>query len=147
MPARLLIEVFALALHAHDFLLRTAAVIAFRQPSARSSFRRLIDFCTVIMLVSKSAQPALIHVEHLAAVGFFGDGFLRLALGADEQNRLALRRHFDHIARRVLEELQGFLQIDDVDTVTFAKDVFLHLWIPALGLVPEVNAGFEQFFH
>ncbi len=22
------------------------------------------------------------------------------------------------------------------------KDVFFHLWIPALGLVPEVNAGF-----
>src|SRR5258708_29753717 len=39
------------------------------------------------------------------------------------------------------------MQVDDVDSVTFAKDVFLHLWIPALGLVPEVNAGFEQFFH
>src|SRR5581483_5199557 len=40
-----------------------------------------------------------------------------------------------------------FLQVDNVDPVTFAKDVFLHLWIPALGLVPEVNAGFEQFLH
>src|SRR5258708_14763569 len=39
------------------------------------------------------------------------------------------------------------MQVDDVDSVTFAKDVFLHLWIPALGLVREVNAGFEQFFH
>jgi hypothetical protein len=99
------------------------------------------------MLVSKAAQPALVHVEHLAAVGFFGDGFLGLALGADEQNRLALRGHFDYIPGCILEKLQGFLQVDDVDTVTFAKDVFFHLWIPALGLVPEVNAGFEQFFH
>jgi hypothetical protein len=99
------------------------------------------------MLVSKSAQPALVDVEHLAAGGFFGDGFLRLALGADEQHVLALRGHFDYIAGRVFEELQRLLQIDDVDTVTFAKDVFFHLWIPALGLVPEVNAGFEQFFH
>ena len=99
------------------------------------------------MLVSRSAQPALVHVEHLAAVGFFGDGFLRLALGADKQDRLALRGHFHYITGGVLEELQGLLQVDDVDTVTFAKDVFLHLWIPALGLVPEVNAGFEQFFH
>ena len=48
---------------------------------------------------------------------------------------------------RVFEQLQRLLQIDDVDPVTFAKDVFFHLWIPALGLVPEVNACFEQFLH
>ena len=95
----------------------------------------------------EAAEPALVHVEHLAAGGFFGDGFLRLALGADEEYRLSLRRHFDYIPGRVLEKFQGLLQVDDVDTVTFAKDVFLHLWIPALGLVPEVNARFEQFFH
>jgi len=47
----------------------------------------------------------------------------------------------------VLEHLQGLLKIDYVNTVTFAEDVFLHLRIPALGLVPEVNAGFEQFLH
>ena len=95
----------------------------------------------------QSAQPALVDVEHLAAGGFFGDGFLRLALGADEQHVLALRGHFAHIAGGVLEQLQGLLQVDYVDAVAFAKDVFFHLWIPALGLVPEVNAGFEQFFH
>ena len=33
----------------------------------------------------------------LAARGFFGDGFLRLPLGADEQNVLALRGHLAHI--------------------------------------------------
>src|SRR6202012_5348387 len=27
------------------------------------------------------------------------------------------------------------------------KDVLFHLLIPALGLVPEVNASFEQFLH
>ena len=95
----------------------------------------------------QAAQPALIDIVHLAAGGFFGDGFLRLALGADEQDVLALRGHFDYIPGGVLEQLQGLLQVDDVDSVTFAEDVFLHLWIPALGLVPEVNAGFEQFFH
>ncbi len=95
----------------------------------------------------QSAQPALVHVVLLAARGFFGDGFLRLALGADEQHRLALRGHLAHVPHRVLEQLQRFLQIDDVDPITFAKDVFFHLWIPALGLVPEVNACFEQFLH
>ncbi len=95
----------------------------------------------------QSAEPALVHVEHAAACRFFGDRFLRLTLGADEQDVLALRGHFADEAHRVFEQLEGFLKIDDVDPVTFAKDVFLHLWIPALGLVPEVNAGFEQFLH
>src|SRR5207248_8237350 len=39
------------------------------------------------------------------------------------------------------------LQIDDVNAVALAKDVFLHLGVPALGLVPEVDARFEQLFH
>ena len=81
----------------------------------------------------------------LRALGFFGDRFLRLPLGADEQDVLALRRHLAHERSGVLEHLQRLLQIDDVDSVTFAEDVFFHLRIPALGLVPEVNAGFEQF--
>ena len=56
----------------------------------------------------QSAQPALVHVEHLAAGGFFGDGFLRLALGADEQDRLALRGHFAYIALASLNSFSVF---------------------------------------
>ena len=39
------------------------------------------------------------------------------------------------------------LQVDDVDAVALAEDVVLHLRVPALGLVPEVDAGFEQLLH
>ena len=49
--------------------------------------------------------------------------------------------------RGVLEHLQGLLQVDDVNPVALAEDVFLHLGIPALGLMPEVNASFEQLLH
>ena len=49
--------------------------------------------------------------------------------------------------RRFLEHLQRLLQVDDVNAVALAEDVFLHLGIPALGLMPEVNASFEQFLH
>ena len=52
-----------------------------------------------------------------------------------------------HKTGGILEHFQGFLQVDYVDSVAFAEDVFLHLRIPALGLVPEVNTGFEQFLH
>src|SRR5207302_103938 len=95
----------------------------------------------------QSAQPALVYVIHLAACGLFRHRFLRLAFGTDEQYVLSLRGHLAHESGRVLKHLQGLLQVDNVDSVTFAEDVFLHLWIPALGLVPEVNACFEQFFH
>src|SRR5262249_57073619 len=86
-------------------------------------------------------------VELAASPGFLSDRFLGLALGSDKQDVFALRGRFGDIAHGVFEQLQGLLEIDDVDSVAFAKDVFLHLWIPALGLVPEMNACFEQFLH
>jgi hypothetical protein len=68
-------------------------------------------------------------------------------VAADEQDVLSLCRHLADETRGVFEHLQSLLQVDNVDTVTFAEDILLHLRIPALGLVPEVNAGFEQFLH
>src|SRR5579884_374674 len=69
----------------------------------------------------QAAEPALVNVELSGARRLFGDGFLRLTLGADKQNRLALRRHFTDVAHGVFEELECLLKIYDVDTVTFAK--------------------------
>jgi hypothetical protein len=39
------------------------------------------------------------------------------------------------------------LKIDDVNAIALAKDVFLHLWVPAPYLVAEVNTGLQQLFH
>ena len=39
-----------------------------------------------------AAQPAVVHVEHAAAVGLLENGILRLALGADKQNAFSLGR-------------------------------------------------------
>ena len=77
----------------------------------------------------------------------FGDRVLRLALGAHEEHDLALGRQVLHKFRRFLEHLQRLLQVDDVDPVALSEDVFLHLGIPALGLMPEVNTRFEQLLH
>ena len=98
-------------------------------------------------LVSKPPSQRLVDVEHAAAVGFFGDGVLRLALGADEEDELAGGGEVGDELGRLLEHLQGLLQVDDVNAVALAEDVFLHLGVPALGLMPEVNASFEQFLH
>jgi hypothetical protein len=37
------------------------------------------------------------------------------------------------------------LQIDDVDPVSLAEEEFLHLRIPAVRLVAEMDSGFQQF--
>ena len=60
---------------------------------------------------------------------------------------LPVAGQFLHEFRRFFEHLQRLLQIDDVNPVALSEDVFLHLGIPALGLMPEVNARFEQLLH
>src|SRR6185295_1624288 len=95
----------------------------------------------------RAAQPAIGDVELAAAAGLLGDRLLRLALGADEQDALSLGAEPLHELRDLIEHLQGLLQIDDVDPIALAEDVGLHLRIPAPGLVPEVDASFQQFFH
>jgi hypothetical protein len=39
------------------------------------------------------------------------------------------------------------LEIDDVNPVALTEDVFLHLGIPAAGLVAEVHSGLQQLLH
>ncbi len=41
----------------------------------------------------------------------------------------------------------GLSQIDDVDVVTIAENVRLHLRVPAMGLVAEVNTSFQKLAH
>src|ERR1700736_2948418 len=87
------------------------------------------------------------HVEHPAPCGFFGKRSLRLPLCAEEEDPLALRSHFRHVSSGIAKHLQGFLQVNNVDTVSFAEDIFLHLRIAAARLMAEVNAGLRKLLH
>jgi len=95
----------------------------------------------------QAAQPAVVDVVHAAALGLFLHRVLRLPLRAHEEDPLPLAGAVGDEVGRLLEELQGLLQVDDVDAVAVTEDVGLHLGIPAAGLVPEVDARFEQCFH
>ena len=94
-----------------------------------------------------AAQPAVVDVEHPAALGLFLNRFLRLAFGADEQDVLALGGLRSHKLRRLFEFLDRLLQVDDVDAVALPENILLHLRVPAPGLMPEVDTRFQQFFH
>jgi hypothetical protein len=39
------------------------------------------------------------------------------------------------------------LQVDDVDAIAIHEDEWLHLGVPATGLVPKVNARFQKLLH
>src|SRR6185295_17069135 len=95
----------------------------------------------------QAAEPALVDMEHAAALRLFGDHVLRLSLGADEKDRAAFGREAAHEFFGVAEQLHRLAQVDDVDAVSFAEDVLLHLRIPALRLVAEVNSRLQQILH
>jgi len=96
-----------LALQPDDFLLGAAFPVAFG--GHRVQFLQTFDgFLYRGHVGEQSAQPALIHVILLAARGFFGDSFLRLALGAHEQHALALRGHLTDVAHGVLNSFSVF---------------------------------------
>ena len=146
MPARFGLQVLALALELDDFLLGEQFVAAVGG--------HLIEFLKALHrflhgdpVGQKATQPAVVDIEHAAAVGFFGDGVLRLPLGSDEKNDLASGGQVSDPLAGFLEHLQGLLQIDDVNAVALAEDVFLHAWVPALRLMPEVDSRFEQLLH
>ena len=81
----------------------------------------------------------------VARLGGFLHGFLRLLLGADEENLSALAAGGGEKFTSSLELREGLAQVDDVDPVARFEDELLHLGIPTLGLVSEMNTRFQQF--
>ena len=102
-----------------------------------------------LIVGQKAAEPAVVDVVLSAAFGFFFDSVLCLTLGADEQHFLVgtLGERFGDVIERVTEEFLRFLQVDNINAVAFAKDVFLHLRVPTADLVTKMNSCFEELFH
>jgi hypothetical protein len=71
----------------------------------------------------------------------------RLLLGGDEEDFLAIPGDVLNIGLGLLYRLQGFLQVDDVNAVSCAVNVFLHLGVPTGGLVTEMDPCLQQLFH
>src|SRR5690606_19018539 len=139
-------ELAALLLEAGDFLLRQRVVAAVGRHGFELTQPREapLDGGEV---GEESAEPALVHVEHAAACGLFGDSVLRLPLGADKQHGAPLGSDLCGELGSLAIELRGAPEIDDVDAVALAEDVGLHLRVPPFGLVAEVNAGLQQVLH
>jgi len=64
-----------------------------------------------------------------------------------KQNRFSFGNNFPYGFIGFFDCNYCFLQIDDMNSVSFRKNVFFHSRIPALYLMSEVNTGFKQVFH
>jgi len=82
-----------------------------------------------------------------AILGRFLDGLLRLLLGADEEHAAPFADGCGQKVARRFELAERLAEVDDVDAVARVEDKRLHLGIPPLGLVPEMNARFQQFLN
>jgi hypothetical protein len=88
-------------------------------------------------------QPPFCHVRHGAALGLFFHGPLGLFLCSNEKN---LPGKISQEVSGLFEFLKGLQEINDIDPVSRAEYVGLHLGIPPFGLVAEMGARFQQVF-
>ena len=92
----------------------------------------------------RAAEPTLGDVELLDRLGRVLDHLSRLLLRRDEEDLLAVEDRVTEERGGLVEHRDGLREIDDVDAVALVEDVTLHLRIPALGLVTEVQTGVKH---
>src|SRR6266568_1669577 len=96
---------------------------------------------------SRTAVRSLRESMMKRALGLFGNSFLRLLLCADKQDGFAIGNQLLHELIRFIEARHRLLQVNDMDAIAIHKDEWLHLGVPATGLVTEVYAGFKKLLH
>ena len=92
----------------------------------------------------QAAEPTPVDVRHLATLRPLLDRVTGLLLGPDEEDHPALRRHLRDELGRLLQQLLGLEEIDDVDPLPLSIDEAAHAWVPSPRLVTEVNPGLQQ---
>ncbi len=89
----------------------------------------------------------MVHVELGATLRGLGHRAGCLALGADEQHTATGRNRVAHDLQGLMQQRCGLGKVDNVDTIAGAEDVRLHAGVPAVGLMTEVGACFQQMAH
>ena len=92
----------------------------------------------------EAAEPPTVHIHGAASDCFLCDDDFRLLLGADEQYAAAAGGQVGYEFRSDLDVFQGYLRVEDVDLLPLLINVGLHLGMPALGWVADVDTSFEE---
>ena len=129
-------------LHSADFFFRQTVLAGIGEHAFQ--LLHLVDAAPDGLEVRQhAAEPALIHVKHVGAQGFFLEDFRRLPLGSDKQDRLPGGDGVADEGIGLFHPCECLLQIDDVDAVAFAKEELLHLRVPPVRLVAEMDTSFQ----
>ena len=141
--AERLVELLELATLHEEFLLREALGGVFEVDLFQ--FLHALEATEDGLEVGEEpTEPTLVDVGLTDAAGFGCDRFLRLLLGADEQDGPAAG---DGLANEFVcrvDVSERLLKVDDVDARTLGQDEALDLRVPALCLVSEVHAAVEH---
>src|SRR5215213_3138395 len=122
-----------------------APIILWRLVDPDSKVLEVLDARQNGLEVSKhTADVALRHERLPAPQGLFCQRNLGLLLGPDEEDLAVRLGDAAHEVQRPPQKGQRLVQIDDVNPGPLGEDVALHLGVPALGLMPEVDAGLQQ---
>ena len=144
--AKVLLQFLHLLAKSNDFLLgkHFKSTVLFHRLDLFESVDSALDGLEV---GQHSAQPSLIYIEHTAALRLNLDGVLSLFLGSYKQDDSALCGDVEYRVIGLVNLAYGFLQVDDVDTVSLGIDVGSHFRVPSSRLMSEVNTGFQQLLH
>ena len=88
----------------------------------------------------RAAEPAFGDEKLFALLRGLLDALLRLFFGADKNHLAALADDGAQKVAGCLKLRERFAQVNDVDAVAGLEDERLHLGVPALRLVSEMNA-------
>ena len=90
-----------------------------------------------------AAQPSFVNIEHTAALCLSLDRILSLLFGSYEKDVSAVCSDICHCFISLVYFSYGFLQVDDINTISLGIDVLRHLRVPSSGLMSEMYACFQ----
>ena len=141
---QILLELVELAAEHRSFLLVLGELAAVGLGGSLELTHALDGRADRLGVGERTAEPALGDVELADARRAVLDEFGNLLLGGDEENVLARENGVAEELGGFVEESDALGEVDDVDTVALIEDIALHLGVPALRLVTEVETSVEH---
>ena len=107
-------------------------------------FLELADaFSNRLEIGEHPAQPALRDEIHAASPGFFFHDLDGLTfVGAHEEDRFSRRDGIPYEMTGVKKQINGLMQINNMNAVFFPKNIGLHFGVPAIDLMSKMDACF-----
>src|SRR4030042_1779380 len=89
----------------------------------------------------------MIHIEHSTTSGLLANRLLSLLLCPDKEDIFSFGYDIPNELIGFLEELNSFLKIDDINSISCPKDIWFHFRVPTFRLMAEMNPSLQKFFH